>query len=289
MFAKLQKLAARHPVIGEVRGGRGLFAVVELVSDRASRAPIAPWPVQPEAMQALLSSARDEGVSFGSRGNLLILAPPLVIDEADLDGGARIARPPARPYLSVPGHGAPIMSFRLTYATMFNPPEEMHERFERALATVRARLGATHPTVHRRQGPTRGRDRGAREPDRPATSSSDVFRWRTRPRWKRRSRPPPRLPRLARDAGRRARATDAQGRRRHGGARLRDRGGARAGGRQEPDGGARRGAGDRRFLPRLRGRLRIAPGLRVRTAERPAHGIHLAEQERHAARMACGW
>jgi len=37
------------------------------------------------------------------------------------------------------------MSFRLTYATMFNPPEELHERFERALAAVRARLGAAHP------------------------------------------------------------------------------------------------------------------------------------------------
>jgi 1-pyrroline-5-carboxylate dehydrogenase len=37
------------------------------------------------------------------------------------------------------------MSFRLTYATMFNPPEEMHERFERALATVRGRLGKTYP------------------------------------------------------------------------------------------------------------------------------------------------
>jgi len=37
------------------------------------------------------------------------------------------------------------MSFRLTYATMFNPPEEMHERFEKALATMRSRLGKTHP------------------------------------------------------------------------------------------------------------------------------------------------
>jgi 1-pyrroline-5-carboxylate dehydrogenase len=37
------------------------------------------------------------------------------------------------------------MSFRLTYATMFNPPEELHERFERALVTMRSRLGATHP------------------------------------------------------------------------------------------------------------------------------------------------
>ena len=68
MFAELQKLAARHPVIGDVRGGNGLFAVVELVADRATKAPIAPWPAQPEAMRALLAAARDEGVSFGSRG-----------------------------------------------------------------------------------------------------------------------------------------------------------------------------------------------------------------------------
>ena len=34
------------------------------------------------------------------------------------------------------------MSFRLTYATMFDPPEAMHERFESALASVTATLGA---------------------------------------------------------------------------------------------------------------------------------------------------
>ncbi len=39
------------------------------------------------------------------------------------------------------------MSFRLTYATMFNPPEEMHERFEKALATMKGRLGTTHPLL----------------------------------------------------------------------------------------------------------------------------------------------
>jgi taurine--2-oxoglutarate transaminase len=84
MFAELEKLAARHPVIGDLRGGHGLFAVVELVADRATKAPIAPWPDQGEAMKGLLAAARQEGVSFGSRGNLLILAPPLVIAEADL-------------------------------------------------------------------------------------------------------------------------------------------------------------------------------------------------------------
>ncbi|GAP67503.1 NAD-dependent aldehyde dehydrogenase [Mizugakiibacter sediminis] len=37
------------------------------------------------------------------------------------------------------------MSFRLTYATMHNSPEAMHERFEAALARVEAALGARHP------------------------------------------------------------------------------------------------------------------------------------------------
>ena len=36
------------------------------------------------------------------------------------------------------------MSFKLTYSTMFDPPEEMHARFEEALAEVRAALGAEH-------------------------------------------------------------------------------------------------------------------------------------------------
>jgi len=39
------------------------------------------------------------------------------------------------------------MTFKLTYSTMFDPPEEMHARFEAALADVRAGLGATH-AVH---------------------------------------------------------------------------------------------------------------------------------------------
>jgi acyl-CoA reductase-like NAD-dependent aldehyde dehydrogenase len=36
------------------------------------------------------------------------------------------------------------MSFRLTYATMFDAPAEMHERFEAALQKVQARLGGRH-------------------------------------------------------------------------------------------------------------------------------------------------
>jgi taurine--2-oxoglutarate transaminase len=84
MKIELDRLAARHPVIGDVRGGHGLFAVLELVCDRSSREPLAPWPQTPPAVKALLDAALVEGVSFGSRGNLLLLAPPLVIGEQEL-------------------------------------------------------------------------------------------------------------------------------------------------------------------------------------------------------------
>jgi 1-pyrroline-5-carboxylate dehydrogenase len=38
-------------------------------------------------------------------------------------------------------------SFKLTYATMFNPPEELHTRFEAALAQVKANLGREHGMI----------------------------------------------------------------------------------------------------------------------------------------------
>ena len=80
----LRRLAERHPVIGDVRGGHGLFAVLELVADRDTREPLAPWPQMPPPLTNLLRAALDDGVSFGARGNLILIAPPLVIDENDL-------------------------------------------------------------------------------------------------------------------------------------------------------------------------------------------------------------
>lgn len=86
MKRELDRLATRHPVIGDVRGGHGLFAVLELVADRRTREPLAPWPQTPPALAALLAAALAAGVSFGARGNLLLLAPPLVIGEQELAG-----------------------------------------------------------------------------------------------------------------------------------------------------------------------------------------------------------
>ena len=37
------------------------------------------------------------------------------------------------------------MTFQLTYATMHNPPEELHEKFDNALADLKANLGREFP------------------------------------------------------------------------------------------------------------------------------------------------
>jgi len=84
MLEELERMQARHAVIGDVRGGHGLFAVAELVSDRLTREPLAPWPQQHRSLGRLLQHALDRGVSFAARGNLLLLAPPLVISEREL-------------------------------------------------------------------------------------------------------------------------------------------------------------------------------------------------------------
>jgi len=84
LLEDVRRLQSRHPAIGDVRGGHGLFVVIELVADRATRAPLAPWPQTPPALKALVGEAMAAGVSFATRGNLILLAPPLVIAEADL-------------------------------------------------------------------------------------------------------------------------------------------------------------------------------------------------------------
>jgi taurine---2-oxoglutarate transaminase len=84
MYRELQKLQERHAIVGDVRGGHGLFAVVELVRDRASKAPLSTWPDAHPSLVKLVKDALARNVSFATRGNLIILAPPLVIEEREL-------------------------------------------------------------------------------------------------------------------------------------------------------------------------------------------------------------
>ena len=74
LFTGLKKLAEKHDAIGDVRGGEGLMCALELVSDRATKAPIAKHlPLQVQ------KAAYEDGVMVRVSGNNIILSPPLVI------------------------------------------------------------------------------------------------------------------------------------------------------------------------------------------------------------------
>ncbi len=78
---RLRELAARHAIIGDVRG-MGLMIGVELVEDRATRAPAS------EATGKVLEGAKDHGLLIGKgglRGNVLRIKPPFCVTRADAD------------------------------------------------------------------------------------------------------------------------------------------------------------------------------------------------------------
>jgi taurine--2-oxoglutarate transaminase len=82
---KLGKLKAKHDVIGDVRG-TGAFFCLEFVKDRATREPLIAWQgTDAGPMPALFSALRQNGVYAFGRYNLIHIAPPLIIEEAELD------------------------------------------------------------------------------------------------------------------------------------------------------------------------------------------------------------
>ena len=83
MHTVLRFLEETHPSIGDIRG-QGLFAVVELVKSRKTKEPLSKWPHTAPALKKLVDEGRRQGVSFAARGNLLILAPPLNIEQRHL-------------------------------------------------------------------------------------------------------------------------------------------------------------------------------------------------------------
>jgi taurine--2-oxoglutarate transaminase len=86
---ELEKLAARHPSVGEVRG-KGCFFAIELVRDRATREPLVPFNAAGPAaapMVEVMTAAKSSGVWPFAHFNRLHVAPPLVIDEEDLRTG----------------------------------------------------------------------------------------------------------------------------------------------------------------------------------------------------------
>jgi len=89
MAQLLADLAARHPSIGAVRS-IGLFGIVELVRNRDTRAPMAPFGGSSPEMLALRQFFRQEGLYTVVRWNSFFTNPPLSITDAELKEGFEI-------------------------------------------------------------------------------------------------------------------------------------------------------------------------------------------------------
>ncbi len=85
----LRDLATRHPVIGEVRGV-GVFWALDMVKNRDTRAPLAPYGASSEAMGELLAQARARGLVPFANYNRVHMVPPCTVSEAETKEGLAI-------------------------------------------------------------------------------------------------------------------------------------------------------------------------------------------------------
>ena len=78
-----------HPHVGDIRG-RGLFWALEIVSDRAKKTPFDPQlrlaaKIKQAAFKAGLICYPMGGTVDGNAGDHILLAPPFIISEAEID------------------------------------------------------------------------------------------------------------------------------------------------------------------------------------------------------------
>jgi taurine--2-oxoglutarate transaminase len=81
-----QELAAKHPSVGAVRN-IGLFGILEIVRNRATGEPMAPFNGSSPEMQALHRHLLDNGVYTILHWNQVMTNPPLTINEDQLAEG----------------------------------------------------------------------------------------------------------------------------------------------------------------------------------------------------------
>jgi taurine--2-oxoglutarate transaminase len=85
----LTDLGEAHPSIGEVRS-IGLFGIIELVRDRKTREPMAPWNGSSPEMAALKKYCTDHGLFLYTHWHTVLIIPPLIIDEEQLQEGMAV-------------------------------------------------------------------------------------------------------------------------------------------------------------------------------------------------------
>jgi taurine---2-oxoglutarate transaminase len=89
---QVEKLKQKHPSIGNFRT-TGLLGCIELVKDRNSKEPMAPFNAKPDEMVVMNKVAgkiRELGMYTFVRWNYIFIAPPLTITKEQIDEGLAI-------------------------------------------------------------------------------------------------------------------------------------------------------------------------------------------------------
>lgn len=82
----LNDLGEKHPSVGETRS-IGLFGAIELVRNRRTRQPLAPFNSTSPEMIAIRQYLLDHGLFLYTHWNTLLIIPPLIITEEQLEEG----------------------------------------------------------------------------------------------------------------------------------------------------------------------------------------------------------
>src|SRR2546427_830962 len=107
LFTGLQQAFKDHPNAGDIRGGKGLLAAVELVEDKASKRSFAadkkigPRIQQEMTKRGVITRVRPTSGAHPATGDIIMFAPALVITEAEVDRLVSVTRDAVKSVLSV--------------------------------------------------------------------------------------------------------------------------------------------------------------------------------------------
>ena len=82
----LTDLGESHPSVGEVRS-IGLFGILEVVKNRDTKEPMAPWNGSSPEMNALKKYCTEHGLFVYTHWHTILIIPPLIISEEQLREG----------------------------------------------------------------------------------------------------------------------------------------------------------------------------------------------------------
>jgi taurine--2-oxoglutarate transaminase len=89
---KMALMKLKHPSVGDYRN-TGLLGCIELVKDRTTKEPMAPYNAKPDEMTVMNKVAnkiRELGMYTFVRWNYIFVAPPLIVTKAQIDEGFAI-------------------------------------------------------------------------------------------------------------------------------------------------------------------------------------------------------